>query len=70
MKQATLRTADPRLVVRLALRLGGGVRILEPVGLAAQAAEAAQAALARYDSDIRTGSSLHPFKYRQRRVYT
>ncbi len=47
---ATLRLADPRLALRLALRLGGAVRVIEPVELAAAVAEAATAALARYDA--------------------
>ena len=45
---ATMRTADPRLVLRLVLRLGGAARIVEPAALAAETAEAAAAALARY----------------------
>jgi proteasome accessory factor C len=46
---ATLRMADPRLAVRLALRLGGAARIVEPAGLAAETAQVAASALARYD---------------------
>jgi proteasome accessory factor C len=46
---ATMRTADPRLVVRLALRLGGAAEVLEPADLAAAVASAATAALDRYE---------------------
>jgi predicted DNA-binding transcriptional regulator YafY len=46
---ATMRTADPRLVLRLVLRLGGAARILEPVELAVETSQAASAALARYE---------------------
>jgi proteasome accessory factor C len=43
-----LRTADPRLVVRLALRLGGAARVVEPPQVAAAVREAAAEALAEY----------------------
>ena len=45
----TMRTADPRLVLRLVLRLGGAARIVEPADLAAETTQAALAALARYE---------------------
>ena len=47
---ATMRVADPRLVLRLVLRLGGSARIVQPAALAAEAAQAATDALARYAS--------------------
>ena len=50
--RATMRTADPRLAVRLALRLGGAARIVEPADLAAETAAAARSALARYEISI------------------
>jgi proteasome accessory factor C len=43
-----LRVGDPSWVIRLALRLGGAVRIVAPAELAAQASRRAAAALARY----------------------
>ena len=43
-----LRTPDPRWVRRLALRLGGGIRVVEPPELAAQVRRSAQEALGRY----------------------
>jgi proteasome accessory factor C len=46
--RAVLRTPDSRWVRRLALRLGGDGRIVEPPGLAAQVRADAAAALARY----------------------
>lgn len=45
----TLRAADPAWVVRLALRAGGGVRVVHPTELAAEVGRAAGAALAAYD---------------------
>jgi proteasome accessory factor C len=50
--RATMRLADPRLAVRLALRLGGAARIEEPAELAAEVAAAARQALAAYDVSI------------------
>lgn len=46
--RATLRTADPRLAVRLALRLGGALRVVHPPEVAAAVAEAAGSALEAY----------------------
>jgi proteasome accessory factor C len=43
-----LRTPDTRWVVRLALRLGASVTVVEPAGLAAEVRTAAAAALAAY----------------------
>jgi predicted DNA-binding transcriptional regulator YafY len=43
-----LRTADTRWLVRLALRLGGAARIVEPAELSGQVAAAARSALAGY----------------------
>jgi len=43
-----LRVGDPRWLVRLALRLGGAVRIVEPAAAASDAVAAAAAALTRY----------------------
>jgi proteasome accessory factor C len=43
-----LRTADPRLVVRLALRLGGAAGVVEPAEVAAAVRQAAAEALAGY----------------------
>jgi proteasome accessory factor C len=45
---ATVRTADPALAVRLALRLGGAARVVEPPTVAASVREAATQALAAY----------------------
>jgi proteasome accessory factor C len=50
--RVTMRTADPRLAVRLVLRLGGAARIVEPAHLAAETAEAARLALAGYDRSV------------------
>ncbi len=44
-----LRYADPAWLVRLVLGLGGGARILEPAGLAAEVARRAAQALAQAD---------------------
>jgi proteasome accessory factor C len=46
--RVTLKVADPALVQRLVLRLGGEVRVLEPAGLAASVAREARAALEAY----------------------
>jgi predicted DNA-binding transcriptional regulator YafY len=46
----TIFAADPRLVLRLVLRLGGSARIVEPAALAPAPAHRAPAALARYDA--------------------
>jgi len=46
--RVALRTADPRLVVRLVLRLGGAARVVEPADVAADVREAAGEALAAY----------------------
>lgn len=46
--RVTMRIADPRLVLRLALRLGGAAVVVEPVQLAAEVAAAARAALDLY----------------------
>ena len=43
-----MRIADPRLVLRLALRLGGAAVVVEPVELAAEVEAAARAALDLY----------------------
>lgn len=43
-----LRTADPGWVPRLALRLGGGARVITPAAVAERTAAAADAALAAY----------------------
>ena len=45
-----LRYADPAWLVRLVLGLGGGARILEPPGLAAEVARRAAEALAQADA--------------------
>lgn len=45
----TLKVADPALVRRLLLRLGGQARVVEPPELAAAVAAEARAALAAYD---------------------
>jgi proteasome accessory factor C len=50
--RVTMRTADPRMAVRLVLRLGGAARIVEPVALADQVADGARAALAAYEVTI------------------
>lgn len=47
--QVTLRVSDPGLVIRLALRSGGGVMVLDPPDLAAQVRADARAALAAYE---------------------
>jgi proteasome accessory factor C len=46
--RVALRTADPRLVVRLVLRLGGAARVVEPDEVAAAVRRAAGEALAAY----------------------
>jgi proteasome accessory factor C len=46
--RVALRTADPRLVVRLVLRLGGSAVVVEPGDVAAAVREAAGEALAAY----------------------
>jgi proteasome accessory factor C len=46
--RVALRTADPRLVVRLVLRLGGAARVVEPAAVAADVRRAAGEALAAY----------------------
>jgi proteasome accessory factor C len=46
--RVTLRTADPRLAVRLALRLGGNARVLQPPEVAEEVRQAAEQALAAY----------------------
>jgi len=46
--QVVLRTADPRLVRRLVLRLGGAATVVQPAELAAEVAADAAAALAVY----------------------
>ena len=46
--RVVLRTADPRWVRRLALRLGDRGRLVEPAGLATEVREQAAAALAQY----------------------
>ena len=54
-----LRYADPAWLVRLVLGLGGGARILEPAGLAAEVARRAAQALAQADGAAgdRTGGN-------------
>jgi proteasome accessory factor C len=47
--RVTLKVADPALVRRLVLRLGGEVRVAEPAELARAVAQEARAALAPYD---------------------
>lgn len=47
--QVTMRVGDPGLVIRLALRSGGGVVVLDPADLAARVEADARAALAAYD---------------------
>ena len=47
--RVTLKVADPALVRRLVLRLGGEVRVAEPAELAQAVAHEARAALAAYD---------------------
>jgi proteasome accessory factor C len=54
--RATLRTADPRLAVRLALRLGGALRVVEPPEVAATVAAAARSALEAYGVSTRRDS--------------
>ncbi|OLT39452.1 WYL domain-containing protein [Serinicoccus sp. CNJ-927] len=51
----TLRVADPRWLVRLVLREGGGVRVLEPAGMVTAVREAAAAGLAGLTGGDRTG---------------
>lgn len=51
LTRVTLRASDPAWVVRLALRAGGGVRVVNPPDLATQVTYAANAALAAYDQD-------------------
>ncbi len=46
--RAVLRTADPRWVRRLALRLGDRGRLVAPADLAAEVRERAASALSRY----------------------
>ena len=46
--RVTLKVADPALVQRLVLRLGGEVRVLEPAELAESVAREARAALTAY----------------------
>ena len=46
--RVVLRTADPRWVRRLALRLGDRGRLVEPAGLAIEVRQQAAAALAQY----------------------
>ena len=46
--RVTLKVADPALVQRLVLRLGGEVRVIEPAGLAASVAHEARSALEAY----------------------
>lgn len=60
--RVTLRASDPAWVVRLALRAGGGVRVVDPAELAAQVEVAAGAALAAYGHDAETpaGTSATP----------
>jgi proteasome accessory factor C len=48
--QVTLRTPDTRWVQRLALRLGGAGRVVEPAGLAAAVRAEATRALAAYEA--------------------
>jgi proteasome accessory factor C len=48
--QVTLKVADPALVRRLMLRLGGEARVVAPPELAAAVAQEARAALAAYDA--------------------
>ncbi|MEI2775670.1 MAG: WYL domain-containing protein [Tetrasphaera sp.] len=48
----TLRASDTSWVVRLALRAGGGVRVVSPAGLGEQVAAAAGEALAAYEHDV------------------
>jgi proteasome accessory factor C len=48
--RVTLKVADPALVQRLVLRLGGDVRVVSPSGLADAVAEEARAALAGYET--------------------
>ncbi len=47
--RVTLKVADPALVRRLVLRLGGEVRVVEPPDLADAVSQEARAALAAYD---------------------
>jgi proteasome accessory factor C len=47
--RVTLKVADPALVRRLMLRLGGDARVLSPPELASAVADEARAALAAYD---------------------
>jgi proteasome accessory factor C len=47
--RVTLKVADPALVRRLVLRLGGEVRVVEPPELADAVAQEARVALAAYD---------------------
>lgn len=49
--RVTLRAGDPGWVVRLALRSGGGVRVVHPPALAAQVRASAAAALAAYEPE-------------------
>ena len=49
--RVTLRVADPALVRRLMLRLGGEARVVDPPELAAAVVDEARAALAAYDLD-------------------
>ena len=46
--RVALRTADPRLVVRLVLRLGGAARVVEPGDVAVDVRRAADDALVAY----------------------
>ncbi|WP_121032183.1 helix-turn-helix transcriptional regulator [Terracoccus luteus] len=48
--RVTLKVADPALVRRLLLRLGGGAHVVEPRDLALSIAQEARAALAAYDT--------------------
>ena len=48
-RRATMRLADPRLALRLALRLGGAATVVEPPELATEVAAAARLALSAYD---------------------
>jgi proteasome accessory factor C len=50
--RVTLKVADPALVRRLVLRLGGEVRVVEPRELADAVADEARAALAAYDAAV------------------
>jgi proteasome accessory factor C len=45
-----MRVADPQLVRRLMLQLGGAAWVVEPAELAARIAEDAATALAAYDA--------------------